>query len=157
MVLLLWYIWSHSANCGVLMSYSYLEKVADTPTCLRPKTKKKFRIAGSIAAGFRSKYQPGHSFQLFTYSFLNVDFHTKPNAWTWVDNFLYLESIFSCEVPVRSKKCMELSMKKKYRNMESDNERPTFFVVEMISTITLMIYCVSSLIWNQSLSALLLE
>ena len=28
------------------MSYSYLGKVADTPTCLRPKTKK---IAGSSA------------------------------------------------------------------------------------------------------------
>ena len=42
------------------MSYSYLEKSADTPTCLRLE-KKKFRIAGfrrvprrSIAAGFRS-------------------------------------------------------------------------------------------------------
>ena len=41
------------------MYYSYLEKSADTPTCLRPE--KKFRIAGfrrvprrSIAAGFSS-------------------------------------------------------------------------------------------------------
>ena len=31
------------------MSYSYLEKLADTHTCLRPKNKKKFRIAGSLA------------------------------------------------------------------------------------------------------------
>ena len=27
------------------MCYSYLEKLADTPTCLRPKTKKSFALA----------------------------------------------------------------------------------------------------------------